>query len=257
MKSGNISLPNVVSRKKWLTKRKALLKKEKQLTRARDQLNAERRRLPMVKINKDYLFEGPEGKVSLLNLFEGRLQLIIYHFMFDPIWDKGCRSCSAWADHIARGHLNHLHSRSTTLALVSRAPFHKIQPFKERMGWTMPWYSSHGSDFNYDFHVTQDDSVAPVMYNYRDKATLEYLGQHYHTKGEQPGLSCFLRDGDKVYHTYSTYGRGGETVGGSNYFLDLTALGRQEEWEKPDGRTTGFGAQAGSEKILYPDEYEN
>jgi len=254
--SKQIEFPEVVTRNKWLTERKKLLKKEKEFTRKRDQLNAERRRLPMVKIEKEYEFEGPEGKVNMFDIFEGRHQLIVYHFMFDPSWDEGCPSCSAWADHIARGHLNHLNSRSTTLALVSRAPFRKIQSFKKRMGWLMPWYSSFGGDFNYDFHVTQDESVVPVMYNYRDKATLEHLGMHYHTKGEQPGLSCFLRTGDNIYHTYSAYGRGGETVGGAYYFLDLTALGRQEEWEEPKGRATGLGAQAGSDKILYPDEYE-
>lgn len=123
------------------------------------------------------------------------------------------------------------------------------------MGWTVPWYSSFGSSFNYDFHVTQDESVAPVTYNYRDKATLEHLEQHYHTKGEQPGISCFLRDGDNIFHTYSTYGRGTETAGGANYFLDLTALGRQEEWEEPEGRVTGLGTKAGSKKILYSDQY--
>lgn len=251
------AFPETANREQWIAARRKLLRKEKELTRARDELNAERRRLPMVKVDKDYLFEGPEGNMKLSDLFESRLQLIVYHFMFDPEWEQGCPSCSAWADHIARGHLNHLNARSTTLALVSRAPFHKIQAFKKRMGWSMPWYSSYGSDFNYDFHITQDESVAPVMYNYRDKTTLEHLGQHYHTKGEQPGLSCFLRDGKQVYHTYSTFGRGGETVGGAYYFLDLTALGRQEEWEEPKGRATGLGAQAGSNKILYPDEYES
>lgn len=254
MTQNNMVFPDIVSREEWLGERKKLLKKEKELTRARDQLNAERRRLPMVEIEKEYEFEGPDGKYGLPDIFEGRRQLIVYHFMFDPEWDKGCPSCSAWADHITRGHLNHLHSRSTTLALVSRAPFHKIISFKKRMGWTVPWYSSYGSDFNYDFHVTLDDSVAPVKYNYRDQATLEHLG--HPTKGELPGLSCFLRKEDGVYHTYSTYGRGGEQVGGAYYFLDLTALGRQEEWEEPKGRATGLGAEAGSDKILYPDEYE-
>lgn len=256
LKEPELTLPEVVSRDEWLKKRKKLLKKEKELTQARDQLNAERRRLPMVEVKKDYEFESPDGKKTLFDLFEDRMQLIVYHFMFDPDWDEGCPSCSAWADHIARGHLNHLHMRSTTLALVSRAPLDKITVFKKRMGWEVPWYSSFGSDFNYDFHVTQDESVKPVMYNYRDKATLEHLGQHYHTEGEQPGISCFLRVDDTVYHTYSTYGRGGEQVGGAYYFLDLTALGRQEEWEKPKGRATDLGAQAGSDKILYPDEYD-
>ncbi|MFH5883558.1 DUF899 domain-containing protein [Halalkalibaculum sp. DA3122] len=239
-----------------MKERKKLLKKEKKFTRLRDELNAERRRLPMVNIQKEYEFASADAKKTLLDLFEDRMQLIVYHFMFDPDWDEGCPSCSAWADHIARGHINHLHARSTTLALISRAPLDKITAFKERMGWDMPWYSSFGSDFNYDFHVTQDESVKPVMYNYRDKATLEHLGQHYHTEGEQPGISCFLRVDDTAYHTYSTYGRGGEQVGGAHYFLDMTALGRQEEWEEPEGRTTGLGVPAGSENILYPDEYK-
>lgn len=256
MRESQLSLPEVVSREKWRVIRKELLQKEKELTQLQNELNAERRRLPMVKIEKDYKFEGKIGIVSLPYIFEGRRQLIIYHFMFDPDWEKGCSSCSAWADHLSRGHLHHLHTRGTTLALISRAPIDKIQAFKERMGWKMPWYSSYGSDFNYDFHITQDESIAPVEYNYRDKTTLEHLGQHYHTKGEQPGISCFIRIEEKVFHTYSTYGRGMEAVGGANYFLDLTVLGRQEEWEEPKGRTTGLGAQAGSDKILYPDEYE-
>ena len=255
MAKTTISYPEIVSREEWRKERIKLLKKEKILTQARDELNAERRRLPMVEIKKDYTFTGPEGEVDLLDLFEGRRQLIIYHFMFDPEWDAGCRSCSAWADQLARGHLNHLHARGTTLALVSRAPLPKIKLFKERMDWTVPWYSSYGSDFNYDFHVTQDESVTPVEYNYRNKTTLEHLGQHYHVEGEQPGISCFMRNGKSLYHTYSTYGRGMEAVGGANYFLDLTALGRQEEWEKPKGRTTEQGAAAGSNNILYPDEY--
>lgn len=256
MTTTKLSLPEVVTRKEWLAARKELLKKEKQLTKARDQLNADRRRLPMVKVQKKYVFEGPAGEVNLLDLFEGRRQLIIYHFMFDPDWEEGCPSCSAWADHIARGHLNHLHACGTTLALISRAPFSKIKSFKERMEWEVPWYSSYGSDFNYDYNVTTDESVAPVRYNYRDKKTLEHLGQHYHVEGEQPGLSCFLRDKQVVFHTYSTYARGLEGVGGANYFLDLTALGRQEEWEEPKGRATGLGAPAGSDLIRYPDEYK-
>lgn len=257
MGKSEIVLPEVVSREKWRKKRKELFQKEKELTRLRDVLNAERRRMPVVEIEKKYKFEGKDGTVSMFDIFEGRLQLIVYHFMFDPDWEKGCPSCSAWADHIARGHLHHLHSRGTTLVLISRASIDTIQAFKERMGWKIPWYSSYGSDFNYDFHVTQDESIAPVEYNYRDKATLEHLGQHYHTIGEQPGISCFIRKGEKVFHTYSTYGRGAEAVGGANYFLDLTVLGRQEEWEEPKGRTTGLGTKAGSDKILYPDEYEN
>jgi predicted dithiol-disulfide oxidoreductase (DUF899 family) len=141
-------------------------------------------------VAKDYMVEGPKGKASLLDLFEGRLQLIIYHFMW--LWnaekprDEGCPSCSAWTDHITRAHLTHLDARGTTLALVSRAPLSKIEPFKKRMGWTSPWYSSFGSDFNYDFHVTLDESIAPLEYNYRTKAEHERAGTSYYFEGEQP-----------------------------------------------------------------------
>jgi predicted dithiol-disulfide oxidoreductase (DUF899 family) len=260
-----LDLPQVISRGEWLEARKRLLLREKELTHARDQLNADRRRLPMVEIESSYVFEGPAGRLGLAELFDGRQQLIIYHFMW--LWeqgkprDRGCPHCSAWADEVARGHLRHLNERTTTLALVSRAPFGKITPFKERMGWKIPWYSSWGSDFNYDFHVTLDESVAPIEYNYRSRAEHERAGTGYYFEGEQPfdlpGLSCFLRDGDGVFHSYSSYGRGGETVGGSYYFLDLTALGRQEDWEEPKGRQTGLGAKAGSDRIHYPDEYEH
>lgn len=253
-------LPDVVSREEWLAARKKLLAKEKEATRARDALNAERRRLPMVEIDKPYVLEGPDGEASLLDLFDGRRQVIIYHFMFSPDWEDGCPSCSAWADHIARGHLTQLRARDTSLVVVSRAPLAKIDRFKRRMGWIFPWYSSYGSDFNYDFHVTHDESVAPIEYNYRTKAEHQQAGTSYYVEGDQPfelpGTSCFLRDGESVYHTYSTYGRGGETVGGAFYFLDLTALGRQEDWEEPKGRATGLGAPAGNDRIRYPDEYD-
>ncbi|MQA88003.1 MAG: DUF899 domain-containing protein [Streptosporangiales bacterium] len=252
-------LPQVVSRDEWLVARKELLAREKELTRARDALNAERRRLPMVKIDKEYAFEGPEGKASLLDLFEGRRQLIVYHFMWRSDVDLGCPSCSGFADHIARGHLTHLRLRNTSLAFVSRAQFDKIASFKVRMGWAVPWYSSYGSDFNYDFHVTLDESVTPFEYNYRTKAEHERAGMGWLVEGEQPfdlhGMSCFLRDGESVYHTYSTYGRGTEAVGGALYFLDLTTLGRQEDWEEPKDRTAG-APKAGDDRIRYPDEYD-
>jgi predicted dithiol-disulfide oxidoreductase (DUF899 family) len=235
-----MGLPEVASRDDWLLARKALLAKEKQLTRQRDALNAERRRLPMIKIDKDYQFEGPAGTASLLDLFDGRRQLIVRHFMFDPSWDEGCPSCSAAADEIADGLLEHLHARDTSMVVVSRAPLAKIEAYKARKGWTFPWYSSFGSDFNYDFHVTLDESVAPVEYNYRTKAEHQQAGTSGYVEGEQPiegpGQSCFLRDGETVYHTYSSYARGAEMVGGSYYYLDLTALGRQEDWEEPKGR---------------------
>jgi predicted dithiol-disulfide oxidoreductase (DUF899 family) len=237
-----MSLPQVVSRDEWLTARKELLAKEKELTRQRDALNTERRGLPMVKIEKDYVFEGPDGNASLLDLFDGRRQLIVRHFMFGPSWDAGCPSCSAAADEISDGLLEHLHTRDTSFVVVGRAPLEKIETYKACKHWTFPWYSSYGSDFNYDFHVTLDESVAPVAYNYRTKAEHERAGSSMYVEGEQPielpGQSCFLRDGDEVFHTYSNYARGGEMTGGSYYYLDLTALGRQEDWEEPKGRAT-------------------
>jgi len=235
-----MSLPQVVSRDEWLAARKELLAKEKELTRARDALTADRRRLPMVKIDKEYVFEGPDGKATLLDLFDGRRQLVVGHFMFDPSWDDGCPSCSAGADEMSRGLLEHLHTRDTSFVYVSRAPLAKIEAYKAKKGWTFPWYSSYGSDFNYDFHVTLDDSVAPVEYNYRTKAEHEQAGTSIYVEGGQsiegPGRSSFLRDGDTAYHTYSVFARGLETMGGSYYLLDETALGRQEEWEEPKGR---------------------
>ncbi|WP_255621060.1 DUF899 domain-containing protein [Pseudonocardia sp. DSM 110487] len=234
------ALPPVVSREQWRAARKALLIKEKALTRARDELNAERRRLPMVRIANDYIFEGPTGPARLLDLFDGHAQLIVGHFMFDPEWDEGCPSRSAGADEFSAGHLSHLLARSTSFAYVSRAPYRKIEAYRAKKGWTVPWYSSFGSDFNYDFHVTIDESVTPAEYNFRTRAEHEQANTASYLQGPQPfelnGLSCFLRVDDDVFHTYSLYARGTETVGGAYYFLDLTALGRQEDWEEPAGR---------------------
>ena len=221
-------LPDVVSRDEWLVARKELLAREKEMTRQRDALNADRRRMPMVKVDKDYAFDGPDGQVCLLDMFEGRSQLIVRHFMFDPEWEDGCPSCTAGADEISQGLLDHLHTRDTTFVVVSRAPLEKIERYKAKKGWTFPWYSSFGSDFNYDYGVTLDKAKGAVEYNYRPEPEIE---------GEQPGQSCFVRDGDDVFHTYSNYARGAEMTGGSYYFLDLTALGRQEDWEEPKGRT--------------------
>lgn len=231
-----MSLPPVVSHEEWLAARKELLAKEKELTRERDALNGERRRLGMVKVEKDYVFEGPEGTLRLVDLFDGCRQLIVQHFMFDPSCEDGCPSCSWAADEISEGRLRHLREGDTAFAAVSRAPLAKLEDYKRRKGWTFPWYSSYGSDFNYDFDVTIDESVAPPVYNYRTKAEHERAGTGGYFEGdepiEEPGYSCFIRDGDNVFHTYSTYARGTETVGGSHYFLDLTALGRQQEFEK-------------------------
>jgi predicted dithiol-disulfide oxidoreductase (DUF899 family) len=253
-----LNLPEVVPHETWLRARLELLEREKALTRERDALNAERRRLPMVEVTADYRFDGPDGEVRLNDLFEGRLQLVVQHVMYGPDWDLPCRSCTAAVDEIARGHLNHLRARTTSFVLVSRAAYPKLAAFKERMGWRVPWYSSGGSTFSYDFHVTLDERVAPLQYNYRNPEEHARAGTEYYVSGTQPielpGVSCFLRVGDRVFHTYSAYARGAE-VGTSNDFLDLTALGRQEPWEEPKGRTTGLSLQAGSPTLPYPDEY--
>ena len=202
------NLPRIVSRADWQVARDKLLVKEKAATRARDALAAERRRLPMVKIDKDYVFEGPDGKATLLDLFADRRQLVLYHFMFAPGvggWPKaGCPGCSFVVDQI--GHPAHLNARNTSLVVVSRAPLANIERYKRRMGWTVPWFSSFGSDFNVDFGLTTD-------------------------KSETFGLSVFLRDDHTVYRTYFTNGRGVEMLGSPWSFLDLTPLGRQEDWE--------------------------
>jgi predicted dithiol-disulfide oxidoreductase (DUF899 family) len=222
-----VTLPPVVSEEDWTRARKRLLAKEKEFTHARDALAAERRALPMTRVEKEYVFEGPAGKATLADLFEGRRQLIVRHFMFDPEWDEGCPSCSFAADNV--GHLAHLHQKDTTFAAVSRAPLAKIEPFRARMGWTFPWYSAYGTDFNYDFHVTLDESVAPVEFNYRTRAELVAAGLDWFTSGEQAGVSVFLRDGEDVFHTYSTYARGSDLLLGTYNHLDLTPLGRQED----------------------------
>jgi predicted dithiol-disulfide oxidoreductase (DUF899 family) len=238
-----MSLPKIASRDEWMAARMELLAREKELTRQRDALNADRRRLPMVRIDEDYVFTGPHGDVGLVDLFEGRRQLIVQHFMFDPEWEDGCSSCSADADEMANGLLDHLHVRDTTFAAVSRAPFAKLEDYRKRKGWEFPWYSSNGSRFNYDFHATIDESVAPLEINYRTRSDIERpegaaiaWAATADQPFEMPGISCFLRDDDEVFHTYSTFGRGTEALGGAYAFLDMPALGRQEEWEEPKGR---------------------
>jgi predicted dithiol-disulfide oxidoreductase (DUF899 family) len=231
-----MQLPRVVSREAWLAERKRLLTQEKQATHARDAINAARRSLPMVRVEKTYLFAGPArhsgpgpaGQESLLELFAGRRQLVVCHVMFFPEQAQACVGCSLTIDNLP--HLAHLHARETTLVVVSRAPLAQLSRFQQRMGWTIPWYSSLDSEFNYDFHATTDEAVRPVEYNYRDKATLERLGQSYHVQGEQPGVSVFLREDDAVFHTYSTYGRGLDLLENTNNYLDLTVLGRGEGW---------------------------
>jgi predicted dithiol-disulfide oxidoreductase (DUF899 family) len=235
-----MSLPDVVSRDEWIAARKRLLEREKQLTRQRDELNADRRRLPMVRVDKEYVFTGPDGPVTLLDLFDGCRQLIVQHFMYGPDWEEGCPSCTASAEEMSDGLLRHLRVRDTAYVYVSRAPIDKLEAWRKQHGWDLRFVSSYGSDFNYDYHVTLDESVAPMEYNYRTRPEHEAAGTPGYVEGDQPlerpGLSMFLRDGDDVFHTYSTFARGAEAAGGSYYLLDLTALGRQEEWEEPKGR---------------------
>ena len=219
----------IATREQWRAERIRHLAREKQLTRARDVLNEERRALPVVPVEKEYVFETVDGPARLIDLFEGRRQLIVYHFMFFRLSGEGCPGCSFVADNVP--HLSHLHAKSTTFALVSRAPLAELDPFKRRMGWSLPWHSSYGSDFNYDFHATTDESVCPVEYNYRSKEQLELAGQSSHVKGEQPGTSVFLRDGDRVYHSYSSYGRGLDALLATNSWLDITLFGRGEGWD--------------------------
>jgi len=217
-------LPKVVSRDEWRTERLKHLEHEKEVTRHRDRVSAERRRLPMVALDKEYIFDGPEGKRSLLDLFGNCRQLIIYHFMFDPEWDTGCGGCTGYVD--ALGDLSMLGERDTTFALVSRAPLAKLEAYKAGKGWSVPWYSSFGSNFNYDFHVTLDARVAPVEYNYRASAQMAKP-----IEGEEHGMSVFFRVGDALFHTYSTYARGTEDLTDTYNLLDITPYGRQEDWE--------------------------
>jgi predicted dithiol-disulfide oxidoreductase (DUF899 family) len=211
----------LATREEWLAARERLLGKEKELTRLRDRLSAERRELPWVRIEKDYVFEGPDGKESLAELFDGRSQLMIYHFMFGPGWEQGCPSCSFVSDHIdgANWHLPH---RDVTLLAVSRAPLSQIQAFKARMGWRFKWVSSYGSDFNYDFHASfteEELAKGKVYYNYD-------MVEGY---DELPGLSVFYKDpGGAVFHTYSTYARGLDLLIGAYNYLDLAPKGRDE-----------------------------
>lgn len=221
MTSQAIAHPPIVSREAWLATRTALLDREKELTRHQDRLSAERRRLPMVRVEKQYAFDGPEGQRSLLDLFAGRRQLIVYHFMFDPDWEKGCSGCTGYVN--ALGDLSYLNKRDTTFVLISRAPLAKLEAYKAEKGWDRPWYSSFGSDFNYDFHATIDASVVPPVHNYRSVPTAE--------KGEVSALSVFFRLDDEIFHTYSTFARGVEYLTDTSSLLDVTPYGRQEDWE--------------------------
>jgi predicted dithiol-disulfide oxidoreductase (DUF899 family) len=224
----DIAHPEIVAQDAWLAARKAHLAHEKELVRQLDKLRAERRRLPMTPVDKHYVFDGSGGARSLLDLFDGRRQLIIYHFMFDPSWEKGCPGCTGFVD--ALGDLAMLAAKDATFAVVSRAPLAKLDAYKALKGWRIAWYSSFGSDFNYDFQVTLDEAVAPVAYNYRGKAEWEAQRGRCPT-GEEHGLSVFFRLDDAVFHTYSAYARGTENLTNAYALLDTTPYGRQQDFE--------------------------
>jgi predicted dithiol-disulfide oxidoreductase (DUF899 family) len=214
--------PKIASRDEWLAARQELLAKEKHLTRLQDELAAERRTLPWVPVEKNYVFDGPSGKQTLSDLFAGRSQLVVYHFMLGPGWKEGCPSCSLLSDHLD-GALVHLGARDVTLTVVSRAPYAEIAPFKARMGWRFPWVSSFDSEFNRDYHVSfskEEVATGEFYYNY---------GKNGFPSEEAPGLSVFAKDASgAVFHTYSSYARGGEPFIGAYQFLDMVPKGRDE-----------------------------
>jgi predicted dithiol-disulfide oxidoreductase (DUF899 family) len=222
------SPPEIVSREEWLKARIELLAEEKKLTRQRDALNARRRALPMVRVEKHYVFDGPEGEITLLELFGDRRQLVVQHIMFGPDWDTGCPRCTATTDEITPSLLRRLHERNTAYAMICRAPIGKVVAHTRGRGWPLPWYSSYNSDFNYDFRVTVDSTFPQMEYNYRPEPDI--LGEEGGST-ELPGLSCFLREGDEIFHTYSAYARGLDHIEQRYTFLDLTVLGRQDESE--------------------------
>lgn len=213
----------VVTPAEWLVARKDLLNREKEFTRQRDALAAARQAMPMVKIDKEYVFDGPDGEESLVDLFDGRNQLMVYHFMLGPGWGEGCKSCSFLADHFDGANI-HLPHRDVTFVVISRAPLNEIRAYQKRMGWKFKWLSSHGNDFNFDYHVSftkEDEKNNRAYYNYTEG---EYIND------ELPGLSVFFKDenGD-VFHTYSAYARGLDPLIGTYNFLDLAPKGRDED----------------------------
>jgi predicted dithiol-disulfide oxidoreductase (DUF899 family) len=220
----SIETHEIVSRDQWLAARRKLLAREKELMRQNDQLAAERRALPWVEVGKTYVFDGPGGRETLADLFGGRSQLIVYHFMFAPGQKEGCVGCSFVADHID-GAAPHVNARNISLVVCSRAPLAEIEAFRQRMGWRFKWVSSYGSDFNGDFHVsfTRDDLArGPTYYNFEKRTS--------QTEGEAPGLSVFYKDATgAIFHTYSAYARGLEVLDGAYHFIDLAPKGRDEE----------------------------
>lgn len=228
-----MNLPQVASRDEWLVARKELLAREKEASRTRDALSAERRRLPMVAITKEYFFEGPGGKATLADMFEGRRQLIVYHFMFAPEWDVGCKSCAFWADNF-NGITAHLRARDVAFVVISRAPLAKLQAFARRFGWTFKWVSSDESDFNYDFEVSfTPEALArgDAGYNFARLSSFRSRGSILKdfAPSDMPGISVFAKDeSGAVYRTYSTYGRGLDMLNTAYHYLDLVPKGRDE-----------------------------
>lgn len=239
MKAHSFEKPTIVSPEKWLAARRELLREEKEFTRLQDKMNARRRALPWVKIEEPYAFDAPGGRVTLADLFAGRGQLIVQHFMLGPGWEEGCKSCSFMMDHF-NSTVPHLAARDVSFAAVSHAPLAEILPFKERMGWNVNWVSAHGTRFNQDFHVSftsEEFATGEVYYNYTKQPFPHQ---------EAPGISVFARDaGGSVYHTYSTYGRGVEIVMGTYHLLDLVPKGRDEE-----------NLEYGMEWVRHHDRYE-
>jgi predicted dithiol-disulfide oxidoreductase (DUF899 family) len=223
MSQSTVENPKIVSQSEWVAARKELLRKEKELTHLRDELSRQRRQLPWVRVEKDYTFDAPGGKVKLADLFGGKSQLIAYHFMFGPDWQEGCPSCSFLMDH-TDGTLPHLAQRDVSFVAISRAPLAKIEAFKKRMGWRFNWVSSYGTDFNYDYQASfkkEDKAKGKVYYNFDMQ---EFPSE------EAPGISVFYKDkSGNVFHTYSTYGRGTETGVGTYHYLDLVPKGRDED----------------------------
>jgi predicted dithiol-disulfide oxidoreductase (DUF899 family) len=212
----------IVPRAEWIEARKRLLAKEKEFTRLRDELSRERRALPWVRVDKEYVFEGPDGRETLSQLFVGRSQLMVYHFMFDPSWTEGCKSCSFWADNYD-GITAHLNQRDVSLVAISRAPWDRLKAFKRRMGWGFKWVSSYANDFNYDYHVSftpEQQAKGEAYYNY---------AMRKNTLAERPGMSVFYRDArGAVFHTYSCYARGLDMMNTAYHHLDLVPKGRDE-----------------------------
>jgi len=211
----------IVSRDEWLAARKALLAKEKAFTKERDALSQERRRLPWVKVDKKYVFDAPAGKETLADLFAGRNQLLVYHFMFGPGWKEGCPSCSFWADNY-NGAVVHLSHRDVSLVAISRAPLEKLESYRKRMGWNFKWVSSYGNDFNRDYHVSfMPEEQKTAIYNYK----ADGFGS-----SEAPGVSVFIKAADgQIFHTYSCYARGLDMLNGAYHLLDLVPKGRDEQ----------------------------